>query len=69
MYSPKIDERQVRKLYFLKISFTSIGISKPMTEMVKEALEKYIPEKVNEILKADGTIIMPDKIGKSEEES
>lgn len=69
MYSPKIDERQVRKLYFLKISFTSIGISKPMTEMVKEALEKYIPEKVNEILKADGTIIMPDRIGKSEEES
>ena len=69
MYSPKIDERQVRKLYFLKISFTSIGISKPMTELVKEALEKYIPEKVNEILKADGTIIMPDRIGKSEEES
>lgn len=69
MYSPKIDERQVRKLYLLKISFTSIGISKPMTKMVKEALEKYIPEKVNEILKADGTIIMPDRIGKSEEES
>ena len=69
MYSPKIDERQVRKLYLLKISLASIGISKPMTEMVKEALEKYIPEKVNEILEADGTIIMPDKIGKSEEES
>ncbi|MGB3479893.1 MAG: hypothetical protein WBB67_12120 [bacterium] len=69
MYSPKINERQVRKLYFLKVSFALIGIRKPMTEMVNEALEKYIPEKINEIQKADGTIVMPDKIGQSEEES
>ena len=62
MYSPKIEPTQVRKLYLLKISLASIGITKPMTEIVKEALDQYIPEKVDEIKKAGGTILMPDEL-------
>lgn len=66
MYSPKINEVLVRKLYLLKASYTSIGITKPMTEIVKEALDKYIPEKADEILKAGGTLLRPDEILKKE---
>jgi hypothetical protein len=59
MYSPRIDPKQVRKLYLLKASYASIGITKPMTHIVKEALEKYIPEKADEILKAGGALFKP----------
>ena len=62
MYSPKIEYTQVRKLYLLKMSYASLGINKPMTEIVKEALDRYIPEKADEILKAGGTLLMPDEI-------
>jgi len=62
MYSPKIDEKLVRKLYLLKMSYATLGLSKPMTEIVKEALDKYIPEKADEILKAGGTLLSPDEI-------
>lgn len=56
MYSPRIEEDQVRKLYQLKISFAALGISKPMTEMVREALDKYIPETAKEIHDKDSRI-------------
>ncbi|UCH11903.1 MAG: hypothetical protein JSW18_03520 [Candidatus Omnitrophota bacterium] len=62
MYSPKIEPRQIRKLYLLKMSYASLELSKPMTEMVKEALEEYIPKTVKEILKSGGTLIMPDEL-------
>jgi len=62
MYSPKIDSEQVRRLYLLKVSYATIGIKKPMTDIVKEALDKYIPEKADEILKAGGAVIKPDEI-------
>jgi len=62
MYSPKIHSTMVRKLYLLKVSYASIGVTKPMTEIVADALEKYIPEKVDEILKAGGTILKPDEL-------
>jgi hypothetical protein len=62
MYSPKIDSINVRKLYLLKMSYASLGIRKPMTRIVKEALEQYIPEKADEILKAGGALLMPDEI-------
>jgi len=62
MYSPKIENTQVRRLYLLKMSYASLGINKPMTEIVKEALDKYIPEKADEILKAGGTLLKPDEI-------
>lgn len=67
MYSPKIDYTQVRKLYLLKVSYASIGISKPMTEIVREALERYIPEVVDEILRAGGNVLCPDEVLKKSE--
>lgn len=39
MYSPKLPEELVRELYQLKQR-----IKKPMTVMVKEAVEKYLKE-------------------------
>lgn len=62
MYSPTIEPKQVRKLYLLKMSYVSLEISKPMTEMVREALNEYIPEAVKEILKSGGTLVMPDEL-------
>ena len=56
----------VRKLYLLKVSYATIGVTKPMTEIVADALEKYIPEKVDEILKAGGTILKPDELKSKE---
>jgi len=44
MYSPKIEESLVRKLYALKVGYAGIGIKKPMTEIVKEALTGHIPK-------------------------
>jgi hypothetical protein len=66
MYSPKIHSTLVRKLYLLKVSYASIGVTKPMTEIVADALAKYIPEKVDEILKAGGTIMKPDELKNKE---
>lgn len=66
MYSPKIRSTMVRKLYLLKVSYATIGVTKPMTEIVADALEKYIPEKVDEILKAGGTILKPDELKSKE---
>ena len=67
MYSPKIDKRQVRKLYLLKMSYVSLEIKKPMTEMVKEALDEYIPNAVKEILKSGGTLVAVDELTGKEE--
>ncbi len=64
MYSPKIESGQVRKLYLLKMSYASLEMNKPMTEMVKEALDEYIPKAVKEILKSKGTLVMPDELTK-----
>jgi len=66
MYSPKINPVLVRKLYLLKVSYATIGVTKPMTDIVADALEKYIPEKVDEILKAGGTILKPDELNSKE---
>lgn len=62
MYSPKIEPVQVRKLYLLKMSYVSLDVRKSMTEIVKEALDEYIPKTVKEILKSGGTLIMPDEL-------
>ena len=66
MYSPKIDERQVRKLYLLKMSYISLDIKRPMTEMVKEALDEYIPRTVKEILKSGGILVLADELTRKE---
>ncbi len=62
MYSPKIDPGQVRKLYLLKASYAAMGINKPMTEMVGEALEEYIPGAARRILDCGGSVLMPDEL-------
>ena len=62
MYSPRIDEKHVRKLYLLKMSYISLNVKKPMTEMVKEALNEYIPNAVKAILKSGGTLVMADEL-------
>ena len=62
MYSPKIREDLVKKLFLLKMSYASLGVNKPMTEMVREALKEYIQRKVKEIIEAGGTLIMPQQL-------
>ena len=62
MYSPKIEEKSVRKLYLLKMSYNHLGIRKPMTKMVKEALDRYIPKAEKEILSSGGSILKPDEL-------
>lgn len=43
MYSPKISERHVKKLWKLKTLKKALtGERKPMTKMVYEAVEKYL---------------------------
>ena len=64
MYSPKIDPKLVRKLYLLKMSYGSLGINKPMTEIVKDALDEHIPKTSKEILESGGSLLMPDELNK-----
>ena len=64
MYSPKIFPEQTRKLYLLKMSYKSIGIKKPMTEIVSDALNNHIPKAAMEIVESGGTILMPDELMK-----
>lgn len=67
MYSPKIYPDQVKKLYLLKISYATLGQKVPITKIVRDALEKYIPEKADEIMKAGGVLSGSDEIlGKKE---
>ena len=62
MYSPKIEPKLVRKLYLLKQSYVSLGITKPMTEIIKEALDEFIPKAVKEIQQSGGSLLMPDEL-------
>lgn len=49
MYSPKIDENQIQRLYRLRESMKENGAKVTMTAMTREAIEKYLTEKeVNE---------------------
>jgi histidinol phosphatase-like enzyme len=49
MYSPKIEENLVMRLYALKVAYAKIGIRKPMTKIVADALNKYIPKAEREV--------------------
>jgi hypothetical protein len=62
MYSPRVEPRQVRKLYLLKMSYAGLGMNKPMTEIVREALDEYMPKAFKEILKSGGNLYMPDEL-------
>ncbi len=61
MYSPKIEEEQVRKLYLLKKSYAGLGINKPMTNMVREALDEYIPKAEKQLTSSGRTILKSDE--------
>ena len=62
MYSPKIEPMLVRKLHLLKMSYAAMGIDKPMTEMVGEALKEYIPHTAQQIIDSGGSVLMPDEL-------
>jgi hypothetical protein len=55
MYSPKVSEEHVKKLWKLKsISEVLTGERKPMTDMVNEAVEEYLnktSKKINHLLR------------------
>ena len=42
MYSPKIDEDLITKLWHLKTRLKGQGIRKPMTTMTNEAVAQYL---------------------------
>jgi len=46
------------------MSYKSIGIKKPMTEIVSDALNNHIPKAAMEIVESGGTILMPDELMK-----
>ena len=58
MYSPKIQPDQVNELYRLKVSLLTIGERVAMTDLVKEALNDYIPRKQKDVVKRGGGILL-----------
>jgi len=63
MYSPKIEPEQIKKLYLLKMSYAALRIKKPITEMVREALDDYLPKAEKQITSSGGTILKPEELG------
>lgn len=45
MYSPKIDENQIKRLYRLRETMKENGDKATMAGVVREAIEKYLIEK------------------------
>lgn len=62
MYSPKIEPEQIKKLYLLKMSYAALRIRKPMTEMVREALDDYLPKAERQITSSGGVILKPEEL-------
>lgn len=44
MYSPKIDEEQIQRLYRLRETMRESGEKATMTAMVRDAIEEYLTE-------------------------
>ena len=62
MYSPIIDEEQIRKLYKIKCLYSAIGEKVTMVDLVRESLVKYLPKKLieaNKLAKSKGLVILP----------
>ena len=51
-----------QKVVLLKISYAGLGMNKPMTEIVREVLNEYIPKAVKKILKSGGNLYIPDEL-------
>jgi predicted DNA-binding protein len=45
MYSPKISQEMVEKLYCLREELARQGIKKPITVLVGEAIEEYLKKR------------------------
>jgi len=45
MYSPKIDENQIQRLYRLREAMKENGTKTTMAAMAREAIEQYLAEK------------------------
>lgn len=56
MYSPEIKPTQVMRLYKLKVLLASVGIKKPMTVLVSNALDSYIPKMKRVVIKNRKTL-------------
>lgn len=59
MYSPRIAPEQVKMLYLLKRAYAGMGIRKPMTRIVKEALAEYLP-KISAEMQSTGNEVAPE---------
>jgi hypothetical protein len=62
MYSPKIEPEQIKKLYLLKMSYAALRIKKPMTKMVREALDDYLPKAAKQITSSGGSLLKPKEL-------
>jgi len=62
MYSPKIEPEQIKKLYLLKMSYAALRIKKPMTEMIREALDDYLPKAAKQIISSGGSLLKPEEL-------
>mgnify|MGYP001583004936 CR=1 len=62
MYSPKIEPEQIKKLYLLKMSYAALKIKKPMTEIVKEAIDDYLPKAAKQIISSGGALLKPEEL-------
>ncbi len=62
MYSPKIEPKQVQQLYLIKNAYADMGIKRPMTKIVRDALIQYIPIVIKEIEEAGGKVFLADEL-------
>ncbi len=45
MYTPKISSQQLQELYFMRESLAKEGVKKPITILVREAIEEYLKKR------------------------
>ena len=62
MYRPEIDREQLKELYILKHSFKAIGINKPITRLVYEAIQEFIPKARKRVKDLGGEVLNIDDL-------
>ncbi|MEW6687363.1 MAG: hypothetical protein AB1393_14355 [Candidatus Edwardsbacteria bacterium] len=67
-YNMKINYEIVEKLYYCRESLKSIGVKKPMTVLVEDAVNSYLPKVAKTILQENGALLSPEKWCKQETE-
>lgn len=66
MYNPRIKENHIRRLFHLKEAYKSLGERVTMVGMVKEALERYLPIKEEELRQKRRAMKEINRNGKTE---